>query len=149
MEKLITGGALLKLLDELLDNTPPAFKPSIAKKELPCPPELVLALARHAGRLTRFIKNEPEFPIRVHLENRQTPVSKSFYQRDKFNHCPVERFLNEGPDRALLIGLPGAGKTYSLKRAAAHLGEKLNEACLAENFDEWNKRYQVACRLPF
>ena len=131
--------ALLKLLDELMSSSPPAAKPTIAAKELPCPPELVLALARHAGRLTRFIKSEPEFPIRVHLENRQTPVSKSFYRPDKFDHCPVERFLNEeGPDRAVLIGLPGAGKTYSLKRAAAYLGEKLNQACLAENFDERN-----------
>ena len=130
--------ALLKLLDELLASAPPAFKPTIAAEELPSPPELVLALARHAGRLTRFIKNEPEFPIRVHLEKRRTPVSQYFYRPDKFDHCPVEKFLIEGPGRALLIGLPGAGKTYSLKRAAAHLGEKLNEACLAENFDERN-----------
>jgi hypothetical protein len=50
----------------------------------------------------------------------------------------VDRFLEEGPDRALLIGLPGAGKTYSLKRSAAHLGEELNKECLAENFDEQN-----------
>ena len=130
--------ALLELLDDLLVSPPPVAKPTFPAEEVTCPPELILALARHAGRLTRFTKSEPEFPIRVHLEKRQTRISPLFYRQDKFDHCPVDRFLEEGPDRALLIGLPGAGKTYSLKRSAAHLGEKLNKACLAENFDEKN-----------
>lgn len=44
--------------------------------------------------------------------------------------------MDDGPERALLIGLPGAGKTYSLRRAAARLGERLNEACMADKFDK-------------
>lgn len=130
--------ALLELLDDLLVSPTPIAKPTFPAEEVTCPPELILALARHAGRLTRFTKNEPEFPIRVHLEKRQTRISPLFYRPDKFDHFPVDRFLVEGPDRALLVGLPGAGKTYSLKRSAAHLGEKLNKVCLSENFDEIN-----------
>jgi len=130
--------ALLELLDDLLVSPPPVVKQTFPAQEVTCPPELILSLARHAGRLTRFTKSEPEFPIRVHLEKSQTRIPPLFHRPDKFDHCPVDRFLEEGPDRALLIGLPGAGKTYSLKRSAAHLGEKLNKACLAENFDEKN-----------
>ncbi|GAH88927.1 unnamed protein product, partial [marine sediment metagenome] len=55
---------------------------------------------------------------------------------DRFDHYPVEKFLDEGPERAVLIGLPGAGKTYSLRRAAARLAEKLHEACLSDPFNE-------------
>jgi hypothetical protein len=129
-------GALLELFEELLTGSPTAAEPSITIEESSCPPELVLALARYAGRLTRFTKSDPEFQIRVHLEERQAAGTKSIYRLDKFDHSPVEQFLNEGPDRALLIGFPGAGKTYSLKRAVSHLGEKLNEACLAEDFEQ-------------
>lgn len=128
--------ALLRRLDELLVSPAPHTKPDISINHALFPPELVLALARHAGRLTRFTKSEPEFPIRVHLEERRICSAPFNYQPFKFDNYPVERFLDEGPERALLIGLPGTGKSYSLKRAVACLGEKLNEACLAENFDE-------------
>jgi hypothetical protein len=43
--------------------------------------------------------------------------------------------LGNGPNRAILIGLPGAGKTYSLRRAAAFLAEELHNACLSDPFD--------------
>ena len=130
--------ALLELLDDLLASQAPVEKPTFPVGEVTSPPELILALARHAGRLTRFSKSDLEFPIRIHLEKKQTREPPLSYRPDKFDHFPVDRFLEEGPDRALLIGLPGAGKTYSLKRSAAHLGETLNKACLSENFDEKN-----------
>ncbi|MCF7957152.1 MAG: SIR2 family protein [Phycisphaerae bacterium] len=130
---------LLLLLDELSTITPPSIEPMIISENITFTPKFVLALARYAGRLTRFVKNEPEFPIRVHIEyNRPDRRTKSFYQHYKFDYCPVELFLDDGPDRALLLGLPGGGKSYSLKRAAANLGEKLNQACLAESFDVSN-----------
>lgn len=128
--------ALLKLLDDLLVSTPIVKKPMFPAKEVTYPPELILALARHAGRLTQFTKNEPEFMIRVHLEKRKAHEPPSHYRLDEFDHSPVDRFLEEGPDRALLTGPPGAGKTYSLKRSSVHIGEELNKACLAEKFDE-------------
>ena len=127
---------LLRLLDELLVTPAPHLKPDISTNGDSCSPELILALARHAGRLTRFIKSETEFPIRVHYEEKRTYLAPFSFEFIKFNHYPVERFLEDGPEHSLLIGLPGTGKTYSLKRAVACLGEKLNDACLNENFDE-------------
>ena len=121
---------LLHLLDVLVEGTPAesktlAFDPSA--------PEALLALARYATALARTPKLSPEFSIRVHLEEKQT---KRFWgDHDRFHHSPVEHFLDYGPERAVLIGLPGAGKSYSLRRAAARLAESLNKTCLAETFD--------------
>jgi len=128
--------AFLNLLDELLRATPiiAIATPAIGTYE-PCAPEFVLALARHAARLTRAPKNDLEFPIRVHFEKDVHRKQHAFEQFDTFDHYPVEKFLDEGPERALLIGLPGAGKSYSLQRAAACLAERLHEICLTEPFE--------------
>lgn len=128
--------ALLNLLDTLISNT--AATPNVVGVG-PCSPEIVLALARHAAGLTRSAKVPAEFQIRVQaeaeMENRKGS-GLHLYRHDRFDHYTVEKFLDEGPERALLIGLPGAGKTYSLRRAAARLAEKLHGDCLSETFDE-------------
>ncbi|MFI5396415.1 MAG: SIR2 family protein [Candidatus Binatia bacterium] len=129
-------GALMVLLDRYLTAPPVATANVTAIADEPCTPEIVLALARHAGRLTRFAKVDHEFPIRMHLEEDGRQKRQFDYQHDEFDHCPVEQFLEEGPERALLIGLPGSGKTYSLHRAAARLAERLHDTCLSEPFDE-------------
>jgi SIR2-like protein len=121
--------ALLTLLDTLLEKAP--MSPVRASFD-PGASDVVLALARHAASLTRSPKIEPEFHIRVHA-GREPGIK---YWLDKFDHSPVEKFLDNGPQRALLIGLPGAGKTYSLHRAAARLAEKLHEVCLSEPFNK-------------
>src|SRR5690606_1684139 len=88
---------------------------------------------RHASALSRTPKLTPEFSIRVHSERRQG--IGIWHTLDEFDGSPVDPFLDSGPERAVLIGLPGAGKTYSLRRAAARLAETLNKTCLAETFD--------------
>jgi hypothetical protein len=61
--------ALLKLLDALLVVAPPtAAPPSTILAHRSCSSDTVLALARHAARLARAPKCDPEFPIRVYLE---------------------------------------------------------------------------------
>jgi hypothetical protein len=128
---------LLTLLDLL--HEPAAVVPSPglngAATEA-CPPDLVLSLARHASRLTRTPKVTPEFSIRVHSESANQWRNAHYHQPDKFDHYPIGNFLDDGPDRAILVGLPGAGKTYALRQAAARLAEKLHEVCLSEPFDE-------------
>ena len=47
----------------------------------------------------------------------------------------MEDFLDGGTVRSLLIGLPGAGKSYAVRRSAARLAEELNKACLLESFE--------------
>lgn len=121
---------LLTLLDELLAKAPAIVTPPIFD---PKSPEVLLALARHASALTRMLKLSTEFSIRVHSESRKK--NGTWFARDKFDDSSVETFLDSGPDRAVLIGLPGAGKTYALRRAAARLAERLNETCLAETVD--------------
>jgi len=120
---------LSTLLDSLLEKSPeiiqqPTFNPESA--------EVLLSLARHASALSRTSPLAHEFSIRVHSVNSQT--SRDWVSHDKFDHSSVESFLESGPDRAILIGLPGAGKTYSLRRAAARLADQLNQTCLAEQF---------------
>lgn len=122
---------LLTLLDTLLANgsaivTTPAFDPKS--------PEVLLSLARYASALARTPKLTPEISIRVHSVRGKT--NGMWAIPDRFDHSPVESFLFSGPERAVLIGLPGAGKTYALRRAAARLAECLNEICLAETFDD-------------
>ncbi len=75
-------------------------------------------------------KLSPEFQIRVHAEQ-----EGNIFRMDRFEHSPVEEFLDDGPERAVLTGSPGAGKTYALRRSAARLADKLHESCLSELFD--------------
>jgi hypothetical protein len=129
--------ALLTFLDALLEPAPVVPSPDLKGTAIKsCTPDLVLSLARHAARLARTTKATPEFPIRVHAEAANKKRNGHYHQLDKFDHYPIDKFLDDGPDRALLIGLPGAGKTYALRQAAARLAEKLHEDCLSEPFDE-------------
>lgn len=123
--------ALLDLLDTLREQPPvAASNPALDPKS----PHVVLALARYAAGLSRMPKLDPEFPIRVHSETRYE--NGLWTEFDEFDNCPVEEFLDFGPEGALLIGLPGAGKSYSLRRATARLAERLHQACLADTFDD-------------
>jgi hypothetical protein len=128
---------LLTLLDSFLEPAPvPTTATRDATAKAICGPDVVLSLARHAARLGRTPKVNPEFPIRVHAENDTRQRNEIYYQPDKFDHYLVEKFLESGPDRAILVGLPGAGKTYALRKAAALIADKLHEVCLSEPFNE-------------
>ena len=127
---------LLKLLDSLIDAgtptasiTPPAIDASSWSSDT------VLALARHAAKLSRVPKIDPEYPIRVTIERAGNVRSSASLVLNEFDYSPVQKFLEEGPYRAVFIGLPGAGKSYSLSRAAAHLAEKLHQDCLSESIN--------------
>lgn len=133
LDKTRDHTALLTLLDSLLEKAPviPAMI-SVTPQDS----EVLLTLARHAAALARTPKQSPEFQIRVHTETKHDMKRDIHSQSDKFDHYPVDKFLDNGPERALLIGLPGAGKTYSLHQAVARLAEQLHTACLMESFDE-------------
>jgi len=132
-DKTRDHATLLTLLDTLLEKE----RVSLAAVGFdPCAPDVVLALARHAAGLARSPKLAHEFRIRVHTGAKERMGRSVYYRPDRFDHYPVERFLDSGPERALLTGLPGTGKTYSLRRSAARLAERLHEFCLSEPFDE-------------
>ena len=123
--------SLLALLDGLLekkdDMSGDGFNPSGS--------DSVLALARHAGRLLGGETLGNELQLRVHAERASPGRAGRRDWLDRFDHSPVEGFLDGGPARTLLIGLPGAGKSYAVRRSAARLAEELNKSCLAESFE--------------
>ena len=129
----VIHAALLRLLDTIVETKDCASKRVSFDPEAP---EIVLALARHAASLTRDEKLEREFKIRVYSESTARHKSHDdFAIPDKFDYTSVTDFLDNGPARALLIGLPGAGKTYSLRQAASRAADRLHEQCLQNSFD--------------
>jgi hypothetical protein len=132
-------GELLTLLDKLKIVPTPA--PIISKENNTdeFSPQKVLSLARHAGRLARFEKITPEFSIRVQGDRRSRSTLSPRNKLSEYSHRFVDFVLSEeGPTQAIITGLPGAGKSYSMKRAAALLSEKLNDVCLADVFIDEN-----------
>lgn len=118
---------LLALLDELVEDV---SGPEVLSSFDPSSSDVLLSLARHAAVLGRQPRVSPELPIRVSIEERRYKyIATGFY------NGTVEKFFDVGPDRALLIGHPGAGKTYALRRAAARYAECLHQVCVAEEFD--------------
>lgn len=128
---------LLVLLDKLIANVQEEITPSatLVANAAISPEEtsamFVLALARYAAKLMKFKKAEPELPIKVYESFNK---KNNNLHQGRFNGLIAEKFLVDGPDKALFIGLPGAGKSYSIKRAAAHLCEILHRECLQDVF---------------
>jgi hypothetical protein len=90
---------------------------------------ILLSLARHAARLSRADKKSPEFPLRVKRQERNH--GREFWDRDPYDFARVEGILDDGPERLVLIGAPGAGKSYALAQATARLAEQLHSDVLA------------------
>ena len=123
---------LLTFLDSLLENVPQS-PPTVGFD--PHRPDVVLALARHSASLSLSQRISPEFQIRVHSTTERQSSRSLTDKIDKFDHFPVQNFLDAGPERAVMIGLPGTGKTYALRQSAARLADKLNASCLCDPFD--------------
>lgn len=124
---------LLTLLDTYLKKIP---EPTVTSGFDPSNTSNILTLARYSAGLSRSPKLSREFQLRVHA---QVKNRGGYYWHSgvhKYEHSLVNTFLEESLDRSLLIGMPGAGKTYSLRRASARMAEKLSEVCLAEPFSE-------------
>lgn len=121
---------LLDLLDQLIINhlDPITLKSVDLKND----PSTILALARHAARLASAKRKNPEFPVRVHSNIINSTKNPPTLRQLSFNYWKIEKFLDAGPNKAVLTGLPGAGKTYSIQRAAARLAEKLHRHYLGD-----------------
>ena len=130
---------LIKLLDNFFrpyGPIPDSTVHSIPREQLTkfeVTPQLVLSLARYGGRVAFQPQVDSEIPL--HVTRKTSKAGRGFADYDQYNHASIERFLSQGPNRALLVGLPGAGKTYSFKRTAAKMGERLQEVCLSDSFD--------------
>lgn len=95
--------------------------------------EFVLALLRHASRLARAESSNDQIPIGVEYQSKEMrePSRKNWKKRLR----KVDELLVDGPQKTLLVGLPGAGKTHSLRFAAANLSKQLQEASMGDKAD--------------
>lgn len=119
---------LLKLLDELV-----APKTHLTNHVSKIDSDFILGLTRHAAKYIWFENAPTHIPLVVHpLENKKREFTPYRYQ---FYGDSVERLLDEGPSKLILIGLPGSGKSYALKASALRLAKKLHEICIADRFN--------------
>lgn len=91
--------------------------------------EIILAFIRYAARFRGYAKAETEFGICIHRESHDTLIQYT----DEFYGSLVGEFLTSGEEHAILVGAPGAGKSYAMRRAAAVMAQKLNETCMEES----------------
>lgn len=118
--------ALLQLLDEYTEVKGQKHTESFDPKS----PNTVLNILRYTDGFSLFTEKESEFEITVN--SHQAGQSFMRYNSKSF---PVNEFLKNGPQKAILTGLPGAGKTYSIKRALSYYSQILNKECLASDFN--------------
>ncbi|MDH2331032.1 SIR2 family protein [Paenibacillus polymyxa] len=117
---------LLELLDKLsLPINPQSTE--IQENVIKLNDSQVMSLLRYAAGLTFHIKytSNIEFPINVTYGN-------------GFNKTKgVQKLLEESSDQiVLIIGSPGAGKTYSFKKFCNNLAQRLKDDCISELYKE-------------
>ncbi|QWV03967.1 SIR2 family protein [Pseudoalteromonas shioyasakiensis] len=129
---------LLTLLEQLQECTEAeCSKGQTTELSQPFSPQNILSLARHAGRLLSFPLVNPELKIKAKLSQSgidgEQPNKLNKYSA--FTEYSIDKVLGkDGPHKAIVTGLPGSGKSYSMKKSASVLAASLNSACLAEVF---------------
>lgn len=130
---------LLDLIDDLLkvltEKIEPAPRDEVAPDTLELTPSRILAIARYAAHLTstQAVESEVHLPLQViPFEEKHRPL-RLWQSTLRFAGSPVERFLEQFPSNSLLIGNPGAGKTYAFRRACTRLAQQLQDACLCDS----------------
>jgi hypothetical protein len=114
------------------------------KDATPSEAERILALTRYTAGLVRLAPAQQPIEIRVSSlqQNRH-----NYTHIDTFENWTATRFLTKGPSHAILIGLPGAGKTFALRLATAHLAKIVQQACLDDTVDVSNLTLPVLIDL--
>jgi hypothetical protein len=116
-------GGLLTLLAQLRPvPTPHILRPTFDAED----PAAILALARYAASCLTPTDSE-HFVIRVSTVG----ISHGVSLRPKpYDYWPVERLLLNGPDKFILLGEPGAGKSFAMRGAVNAIVTDLQDACL-------------------
>lgn len=130
--------ALLEILDELLER--PSERTNETKEEEQSSSSSdtisasqVLALARYASRLISLftLKAPIELPLRISIRSgNRVEIQESEWL---YHKSLVENFLTNSDFNALLLGNPGAGKSYAFKKVSLKLAQELQAICLNDS----------------
>ncbi|WP_418603768.1 SIR2 family protein [Hwangdonia sp.] len=123
-------GQLIDLLKSL--GKPEELATSIAN--LKNDPGTLLKLTRHASRFLKNTNSISIIPLEVYPEKSKTNETKDY----RYYGASIERILDHGPTRFILLGLPGSGKSFSIERSVFRLSEKLLDSCLSTPVDPSN-----------
>lgn len=94
-------------------------------------PAAILALARYAASCLKP-SGSGRFVIRVSVGS----AANGHNQRPiPYDHWPVERLMEEGPSQFILLGEPGAGKSFAIREAVNSIASSLQDACLRGELD--------------
>lgn len=114
---------ILKLLDDLK-----IVESLTTSSEFLLNSEFILSLNRHSAKYFGFETPKLHLPLIVHpIENNKEKQNFRFYE------AAIEELLDNGPDKFILIGLPGGGKSYSLKASVTRLAKTLAKACIEDS----------------
>jgi hypothetical protein len=91
--------------------------------------EFILSLNRHAAKYYGFETSKLHLPLIVHPIETKKRKEKNF----QFYEASIEKLLDDGPDKLILIGLPGGGKSYSFKASVSRLSKILSRACIEDS----------------
>jgi hypothetical protein len=115
---------ILELLDRLK-----APETKINSSTFVLNPEFILSLNRHAAKYYGFETSTLHLPLVVHLIENDKKREYHF----RFYESAIEKLLDNGPDKFILTGLPGGGKSYSFKASVARLSKNLSKACIEDS----------------
>lgn len=106
--------------------------------------EKILAVARYSANIVHSfgIQNNTHIPLRISFRGKENSTDP-FENLNIFDHSDVETFLEKYQQNAILIGNPGAGKSYSLRRTLFQIAQKVQSACLHKKFDVENIDFPV------
>ena len=115
---------ILELLDKLkITESVPTSSTLVINSEF------ILSLNRHSAKYSGFENSKLHLPLVVHpIEN-----NKKEKQSFRFYEARIEDLLDNEVDKFILIGLPGGGKSYSLKASVARLSKMLSKACIDDS----------------
>lgn len=126
----VSHDGLLVALDKLKEQR---MKKNIEQGQKIETAEFVLALLRHASRLARVESSGEKVSIGVTYQSKGIREFSRKNWRKNFRN--VDDLLIDGPQKTLLVGQPGAGKTHSLRFAAAEMSKRFQEASMREETD--------------
>lgn len=122
-------GALLEILRALQPGS--AIAEEISQAQSPSASDRLFSLARLGASMSRLQPHSGDTVLPL-TASAEPSIRDSFRH---FHHGLVEDLLQKERGSFSLLGLPGAGKSFSLKMYVANLGRELTQQCLSEKVD--------------